>query len=250
MSEPRNTARARASLGRAVPLWPFVSPDGRAGGFVRTASRRPGGGGTARGNDEGVLVGPLSGAPQWLDCGVPSAPPVFDSGGRTLLLCHEVEDSPGGASRISLVRFERSTEDLVPLVEPVPLGEVPGSVQQLLWDEPAGRILALVAEPGADTAALASGRRGAARPAEPEVDEGPIGGQSIWSVSLATGRAANSGRRRCACGKWRRRRTAHWPASARQRQEKRDGIHRLSAASTRPRALWASSTRRNGRWPA
>ncbi len=193
MSEPRHTARARASLGRAVPQWPFVSPDGRAGGFVRTASRRPGGGGPARGDDDGVLVGPLSGAPQWLDCGVPSVPPVFDSSGRTLLLCHEVEDGPGLASRISLARFDRSTNDLVTLVEPVPLGEVPGSVQQLLWDEAAGRILALVAEPGADTAALASGRRGAARPAEPEVDDGPIGGQSIWSVSLATGRAGQLG---------------------------------------------------------
>ena len=72
MSSQRHTARARASLGRAVPQWPFVSPDGRAGGFVRTASRRPGGGGPARGDDDGVLVGPLSGAPQWLDCGVPS----------------------------------------------------------------------------------------------------------------------------------------------------------------------------------
>jgi dipeptidyl aminopeptidase/acylaminoacyl peptidase len=46
-----------------------------------------------------------------------------------------------------------------------------------------------VAEPGADTAALASGRRGAARRAEPEVDQGTTGSQSVWSVSLATGRA-------------------------------------------------------------
>jgi pimeloyl-ACP methyl ester carboxylesterase len=81
---------------------------------------------------------------------------------------------------------------------PVPLGDVTGSVQQLLWDEPAGRVLALVAEPDADTAALSSGRRGAGRQGpgprpEPEVDEGLTGGQSVWSISLATGRAAQLG---------------------------------------------------------
>ena len=178
------------------------------------------------------------------------SPPVFDSSGRTLLLCHEVEDGPGLASRISLARFDRSTNDLVTLVEPVPLGEVPGSVQQLLWDEAAGRILALVAEPGADTAALASsGAVPHARPSRRWTTAPSAAsryGRSAWPPVVR----ANSGRRGCACGKWRRRRTAHWHASARQSQEKRDGIHRLSAASTRPRALWAASTGRNGRWPA
>jgi dipeptidyl aminopeptidase/acylaminoacyl peptidase len=105
-----------------------------------------------------------------------------------LLLAHEVgPDDVGGSSRISVARLDRLGDP------PVPLGEVPGSVQQLLWDEAANCVLALVAEPGADTAALASGRRHAAPRAEPEVDEGRIGGQSVWSVSLATGRAGELG---------------------------------------------------------
>jgi dienelactone hydrolase len=183
MTEQRDITRPLASLDIAVPQWPFISSDGRAGGFVKTVSRGPGRGGAPPGKDEGVFVAPLTGRPQRLDCGVPSAPPVLDGQGRLLLLCHEV----GEVSRISVARLDRLGD------APVPLGDVVGSVQQLLWDEPANRVLALVAEPGADTAALTSGRRRRIRPAEPEVDEGPTGGQSVWSISLASGRAGELG---------------------------------------------------------
>jgi dipeptidyl aminopeptidase/acylaminoacyl peptidase len=181
----------------AVPRWPFVSGDGRAAGFVRSAGRQPGhpAGGResiGEGKDEGVFAGPLDGFAQRLDCDVPSAPPVFDHSGRRLLLCHDLgETAIGGMARISIARLDRRHEP------PYPLGELPGSVQQLLWDEPAQRVLALVAEPGADTASLSSGRRSdplrICSPIGPEVDEGPVGGQQVWSVSLVTGRAAALG---------------------------------------------------------
>jgi len=171
------------SAGPAVPRWPVVSADGRVGGFVRSASRRPGRAGMEPGKNEGVFAGPLDGLPHRLDCDVPAAPPVFDRSGARLLLGHDL----GELSRVSVARLDRPSD------APVPLGDVAGSVQQLLWDEAAHRVLALVAEPGADTAALTSGRRSAAPRAEPEVDEGPTGGQSVWSISLATGRAGDLG---------------------------------------------------------
>jgi dienelactone hydrolase len=206
MSGRSSTAGAMTRLRHAVPQWPFISPDGRAGGFVRSASRSPGHG-ALMGIEEGVFAGPLSGRPQRLDCGVPNVPPVLDSTGRVLLLCHDGgpndfgrndfgpndfgPNGPGadfeGASRISLARLDRLGD------APVPLAELAGTVQQLLWDEPANRVLALVSEPGADTAALTSGRRPSRPRREPEVDEGAPGGQSVWSVSLATGRAAELG---------------------------------------------------------
>jgi hypothetical protein len=181
----------------AVPRWPFVSEDGRAGGFVRSATRQAGVSARGAGETDGVFAGPLDAPAQRLDCGVPSAPPVLDRRGRRLLLCHELgPDAVGGngpplgnagSSRISVARLDRPTD------APVPLGEVPGSVQQLLWDETAPRILALVADPGADTASLTSGRRRPGRRTEPEVDEGPVGSQRVWSMSLVNGRAAELG---------------------------------------------------------
>jgi dienelactone hydrolase len=184
MTTQKDPLAAISPPSRAVPQWPCISPDGRAGGFVKSTSRRPGHGGQV-GKDDGVFAGPLDAPAQRLDCGVPSAPPIFDNSGRRLLLCHDL----GEFSRISVARLDRAGDT------PVPLGEVAGSVQQLLWDERADRALALVAEPGADTSALASGRRGPRRPAEPEVDEGPLGGQRVWSLGLATGRVAELGPR-------------------------------------------------------
>ena len=186
MSVQWSTARAMTRLRRAVPQWPFISPDGRAGGFVRSASGSPGHGGAVLGNEEGVFAGPFSGRPQRLDCAVPNVPPVLDSTGRVVLLCHSGPNGPGagsgGTSHLCLARLDRLGD------APAPLAQLAGTVQQLLWDEPAHRVLALVAEPGADTAALTSGRRPSIPRGEPEVDEGPAGGQSVWSVSLATGR--------------------------------------------------------------
>jgi pimeloyl-ACP methyl ester carboxylesterase len=183
MTKQRGSLSVTSSLSPAVPRWPFISVDGRAGGFVRSASQNPGYGSALQGKDEGVFAGPLDRLPQRLACGVPVVPPVFDRSGRRLLLCHDL----GETARVSVARLDRPGD------APVPLGEVTGSVQQLHWDEPSNRVLALVAEPGADTAALSSGRRGPSRKPEPEVDEGPTGGQSVWSISLTTGRAAELG---------------------------------------------------------
>ncbi|MGH9105059.1 MAG: prolyl oligopeptidase family serine peptidase [Acidimicrobiales bacterium] len=172
-----------AAAAPSVPQWPFVSADGKLGGFVRVA-RRGAWSGSTRGNDEGIYVGPLDGVPQRLSCRPPSAPPALDSSGRRLLLSHEVGDD---VSRISLARLGTTHRNLSPLAE------IPGSVQQLCWDEQSGRALALAAEPGADTASLTSGRRRPHRALGPEVDGDPTGPQRVWSVSLATGRAAPVG---------------------------------------------------------
>jgi dipeptidyl aminopeptidase/acylaminoacyl peptidase len=150
---------------------------------VASATRQAGQAPSDQGKSEGVFVGPLDARPQRLACGVPGAPPAFDRSGRRLLLSHDLD----GMSRVSLARLERAGDP------PVPLGEETGSVQQLVWDEPARRVLALVAEPGADTASLTSGRRRPGGVADPEVDEGPVGSQKVWSISLATGRAAELG---------------------------------------------------------
>ena len=152
----------------ATPQWPFISADGTTGGFVRTG-----------GENEGVYAGPLDGQPGRLDCAPPTAPPSLDAAGRRLLLAHEREAS---STRISVARLDR------PRQAPVPLCDIPGSVQQLLWDEPRARVLAVVAEPGADTASLTSGRRRPGAQADPEVDRGDEGGQKLWAVPLATGR--------------------------------------------------------------
>ncbi len=167
----------------AVPRWPFVSSDGKVAGFVSSAQRQARRGPIEQGKGECVFSGPLDGRPQRLDCGVPSAPPVLDRSGRRLLLCHDLDEM----SRISVARLDQSGD------APVPLTNLAGSVQQLLWDEPAHRILALLAEPGADTASLTSGRRSPRWAAEPEVDEGPVGSQKVWSISLATGRPTELG---------------------------------------------------------
>ncbi len=54
-----STAGAMTRLRRAVPQWPFISPDGRAGGFVRSASRSPGHGGALLGQRGGGIRRPL-----------------------------------------------------------------------------------------------------------------------------------------------------------------------------------------------
>ena len=150
------------------------------------------------GDEEGVFAGPFSGRPQRLDCGVPSVPPVLDSTGRVLLLCHDSRSDDLGqmvperiwaaASRLSLARLDR-------------LGRRPGASGRAgrgrssscsgtsrptgcwPWWPSQGRT------PRRSPRGAAP--RGPAR--EPEVDEGPAGGQSVWSISLATGRAAELG---------------------------------------------------------
>jgi dipeptidyl aminopeptidase/acylaminoacyl peptidase len=161
--------------------WPFVSADGLLGGFVRVASRQPGGATTG---NEGVYAGPLTGTPARLDCPAPACPPVLDTSGRLLLLAHE---AGAGWSRLSIARLDR------PGRPPLPLGRLPGSVQQLLWDEERGRVIALVAEPGSDTASLTSGRHLPGPEEDPLVDLGHEGAQRLWCVPLATGRAAPLG---------------------------------------------------------
>jgi dipeptidyl aminopeptidase/acylaminoacyl peptidase len=188
MTERRAHPADRPEARWAVPQWPFISADGRLGGFVRSTIPSPGPGRDRPAEDEnnGVFVGPLDGVPQRLPCGPPSAPPVPDLAGRRLLLSHHLAHQLEDATRISIARLDRPSA-----VEP--LGEVPGSVQQLAWDEPADRVFALVAEPGADTASLTSGRRSPRRAAEPEVDEGPVGTQQVWSIALASGRSTRLG---------------------------------------------------------
>jgi dipeptidyl aminopeptidase/acylaminoacyl peptidase len=154
--------------------WPFLAADGSLGGFVRVTSREPG----LPSGSEGVYAGPLSGAPARLNCAVPSCPPAFDSSGRRLLLAHE--PSPG-ASRISIARVDQ------PEKPPLPLARLPGSVQELLWDEPRGRVIALVAEPGPGTALPTSGGERPWLDDDPLVGLGRESAQRLWSVPLATG---------------------------------------------------------------
>ncbi len=152
----------------ATLQWPFISADATTGGFVR-----------AGGEGEGVFAGRLAGKPERLDCAVPTAPPSLDATGRRLLIANELSS---GRTRLSIARLDRPDQPLLPLCELL------GSVQQLLWDDARALVLALVAEPGADTASLTSGRRQPAEQPDPEFGRGKEGRQSLWAIPLATGR--------------------------------------------------------------
>jgi dipeptidyl aminopeptidase/acylaminoacyl peptidase len=172
------TAEIAAPLLEAVPRWPFISADGLTGGFVRPGSPQqidP-----ARYEASGVYAGALSDAPRRLACPAPSVPPVFDNPARRLFLAHD----DGDQTSLSVIRLDQLHRP------PVPLCVLPGSAQQLAWDEAHARLLVLVAEPGSDTAAVWSGRRNPRPQADPELNQGATGAQQLWAVDVATATSA------------------------------------------------------------
>jgi dipeptidyl aminopeptidase/acylaminoacyl peptidase len=161
-----------APLHEAVPRWPFISADGQAGGFVRPGS--PQQADPDRHEASGVFAGALTEAPRRIACPAPSVPPVFDNTGRRLFLAHDDGDRTG----VSVVRMDQLHRP------PVPLCVLPGSAQQLAWDEARARLLVLAAEPGSDTAAVWSGRRNPRPKADPELNQGTTGAQQLWAVDV------------------------------------------------------------------
>ena len=157
-----------------IAQWPFISSDGRVGGFVAT-SRGWRGGGASRA--EGCYVGPLGGDPRRA-CPAPSCPPVLDASGR-LYVAHGHRER----SRISELRPER------PSSGPLLLVEIEGSVEQLELDPVGRRLLALVAEPGSDGASVSAGRRLLERGGDPDLDGGFVGSRSLVVIDRDRGRA-------------------------------------------------------------
>jgi dipeptidyl aminopeptidase/acylaminoacyl peptidase len=161
----------------AAPKWPFVSGDGLTGGFVRPGTAQPVD--PARYEASGVFAGALSEAPRRIPCPAPSVPPVFDNPARRLFLAH----ADGDRTSVSVARLDQLHR------VPAPLCVIPGSVQQMAWDRSRDGLLLLVAEPGSDTAAVWSGRRNPRPPADPELNQGEIGAQQLWSVDVDTAAA-------------------------------------------------------------
>jgi dipeptidyl aminopeptidase/acylaminoacyl peptidase len=170
------SAGIAAPLLEAVPRWPFISGDGLVGGFVRIPQQVD----PARYEAPGVFAGPLTEAPRRLACPAPSVPPVVDNPARRLFLSHD----DGERTSLSVVRLDQLHRP------PVPLCVLPGSVQQMAWDEANGRLLALVAEPGSDTAAVWSGRRNTRQVADPELNQGETGSYRLWAVNVETAASA------------------------------------------------------------
>src|SRR5665213_2541047 len=158
-------------LADAFPQWPFLSASGQLGGFVRP------GGSTEEDLRRGVVSGVFVGSPgaeiHRLNCSAPSAEPVFIDE-DTLVLVHEEANE----SLLSMVRISQRHHS------PAPLCTIPGSVQQLVWDELRHRLVVLVAEPGSDTGAVWSGRRHTRPVMDPEVNQGHTGAQQLWSIAL------------------------------------------------------------------
>lgn len=172
---------AGIGVARMTGRWPFLSADRRVAGFVTAFARVPEPGSRRA---EGLFIGPPGGALTRV-ADAPSVAPLLDDRGRHLYLAYQLE----ATSRISVLRLD------APHASPMPLVELPGTVQQLALDARAGALVALVAQPGADTAALSAGRRSHQFAADPELDGGGEGAQRLWSVGLETGRASEIGPR-------------------------------------------------------
>jgi dipeptidyl aminopeptidase/acylaminoacyl peptidase len=152
-------------------MWPFLSPSGLLGGFVRP------GGSTTEEMVQGVVSGVFVGAPgeelHQVNCDSTSAEPIFIDE-DTLVLVHERANE----SQFSIFRMSQRYRTATPLCT------IPGSVEQLVWDVTRQRLVALVAEPGSDTGAVWSGRRHARPEMDPEVNQGHTGAHQLWSIAL------------------------------------------------------------------
>jgi dipeptidyl aminopeptidase/acylaminoacyl peptidase len=160
---------------QGLPQWPVINPAGDSAGFVRMKPY-----GAEPNGDEGIWWGSIAGQPERLSAAVPSAPPVLDAAGRRLLAAFVEEET----TTFELFHLGDTT------AAPIALASLGGSAQQIAWldDEPA--ILAVVAEPGSDSASLTSGKR---RPRaegdggdanDPIVSSGREPGQRLWRVPL------------------------------------------------------------------
>jgi dipeptidyl aminopeptidase/acylaminoacyl peptidase len=119
----------------------------------------------------GVWYGQLEGAPARIATVVPDAGPVFSPDGAHLALGVQGDDG----SRIEILRTAE------PEAEPVAVA-FPGFIERLAWTD-AG-LLALAAEPGADSASLSSGRPLPGAHADPLVIDGTAGCRRVWRVDL------------------------------------------------------------------
>jgi dipeptidyl aminopeptidase/acylaminoacyl peptidase len=153
---------------QGLPQWPVVAPDGLSAGFVRMAPY-----GAEPNGDEGLYFGRIGETPGRLSELVPSAPPALDREGRRLAVAFVEEEA-------TTVKIFGVAGGGTP---PVSLAELAGAAQQVAWHEDETAVLAVVAEPGSDSASLTSGKRRHRPLADPLVDTRQ-GGQRLWLLDL------------------------------------------------------------------
>ena len=158
---------------QGIPQWPVVAPDGSGAGFVRMPPY-----GDAPNGDEGLYWGRIGEAPVRLSELVPSAPPALDREGRRLAVAFVEEE-------MTTVEIFSVLGDGAPSVR---LARFAGSAQQVAWRADGEVVLAIVAEPGSDTASLTSGARPGSSKADPIVATCERG-QRVWQLDIEGQRA-------------------------------------------------------------
>ncbi|MGD0945704.1 MAG: prolyl oligopeptidase family serine peptidase [Acidimicrobiales bacterium] len=153
---------------QGIPQWPVVAPDGSSAGFVRMPPY-----GAASNGDEGLYWGRIGETPLRLSELVPSAAPALDREGRRLAVAFVEEE-------ITTIEIFSVLGDGAPSVR---LGTIAGSAQQVAWHADGEAVLAVVAEPGSDSASLTSGTRQERSDADPFVTSRERG-QRVWQLDI------------------------------------------------------------------
>ena len=153
---------------QGIPQWPVVAPDGSRAGFVRMPPY-----GAAPNGDEGLYWGRIGETPVRLSELVPSAPPALDREGRRLAVAFVDEE-------ITTIEIFSVLGDDAPSVR---LGTLAGSAQQVAWHPDGEAVLAVVAEPGSDSASLTSARVQERSHADPVVASRERG-QRVWQLDI------------------------------------------------------------------
>jgi dipeptidyl aminopeptidase/acylaminoacyl peptidase len=147
----------------------------RAGGAAAFVVGRRGDGGTQA---TGIWWGPLAQRPQRIDERVPATNLVFSPDGTRLAF--GLQDDAGSRVRIGPAGSSDPSS-----VKEVPL---PGYVEALEWSDDA--LIALAAEPGADSASLTSGRPLPGAGQDPMVVSAGTGWRRLWRLDPERGEPA------------------------------------------------------------
>jgi dipeptidyl aminopeptidase/acylaminoacyl peptidase len=129
--------------------------------------------GAAPNGGEGLYWGRIGETPLRLSELVPSAPPALDREGRRLAVAFVEEE-------MTTVEIFSVLDEGAPSLR---LGTLAGSAQQVAWHPGWEAVLAVVAEPGSDSASLTSGARQERSDADPVVASRD-GGQRLWRLDI------------------------------------------------------------------
>lgn len=146
-----------------------VAPNGDSAAFV-VLKRSDG----RQSDAPGIWYGPLEGVPSRVSQRIPDTPPAFSPDGAELAF--GVQEAEG--SRLTILRLDD------PDAEPRSL-PLPGYVERLSWSTTG--LLALAAEPGADSASLTSGRPLPGADADPRIVGGNLGWRRLWLIDPGDG---------------------------------------------------------------